>query len=186
VQVCDGRIAAAEGARRLGISRKSYYQWQNRGMRALVEVVTDCRTGRPPVASPYPETESLRKLATELDEQLQQSSAPGPGRRDDAAGLGPQHQINQDLTGKQIENQILEFLEKFEKLRMQYPRHSAFNLCQSVGLAYSTFRRWRSRWRANQPVIRRPGPPSGSARAAADRTSAPRKGCQKSARFRPR
>jgi len=129
-------------------------------MRAMVEALTARCPGRPLVARPDSETESLRKREAELNEQLEQASTFRRNWENDAPELGSQQQIHQRRT----ESQILEFLEAFEKLRMQCPRHSASILCQSVGLSYSTLRQWRSRWRANQPVIRRPGPPKGSAR----------------------
>lgn len=46
---------------------------------------------------------------------------------------------------------------------MQCPRHSAAVLCRSVGLPYSTLRRWRDRRRRSCFIRRQPGPSKQSA-----------------------
>lgn len=51
---------------------------------------------------------------------------------------------------------------------MQCPRHSAAALCRSVGLPYSTLRRWRDRRRRSSAIRRQPGPAKQSALPVAD------------------
>lgn len=64
LQVRTGQISAKEGAAQLGISRKTYYQWEKRGLEAMMAQLEEQEPGRP--ARPEePELEALRrKLAT--------------------------------------------------------------------------------------------------------------------------
>ena len=50
MQVRGGTLSASEAARQLGISRKTYYQWESRGLKALLEALTRRPAGRPPKA----------------------------------------------------------------------------------------------------------------------------------------
>jgi len=45
--VRSGQITAEEGARRLGVSRKTYYEWESRALQAITEALEDRATGRP-------------------------------------------------------------------------------------------------------------------------------------------
>lgn len=56
------------------------------------------------------------------------------------------------------EPDLRHWLDRFEALRRDCPRHSARALCRLIALPYSTLRRWRARHRAGLPVRRRPGP----------------------------
>lgn len=61
----SGRITATEAAKRLGVSRKTYYKWESRALRAVEGALSDREGGRP--ASPQDaEKESLRKENEEL------------------------------------------------------------------------------------------------------------------------
>lgn len=53
---------------------------------------------------------------------------------------------------------LRQLVDRFECLRMQCKRHSAAALCRSLGLPYSTLRRWRERRRRSCPIRRQPGP----------------------------
>ena len=63
MKVRCGLMTASEAAKQLGISRKTYYKWEQRGLAALLEGVGDQKAGRPK----KPERESL------LEKQLAQS-----------------------------------------------------------------------------------------------------------------
>ena len=67
LQVRAGSLTATAAARQLGISRKTYYQWEARGLQGLVAALQPGQAGRP--LSP-PETEQQR-LAQE-NQRLQQ------------------------------------------------------------------------------------------------------------------
>ncbi|MFI5324308.1 MAG: helix-turn-helix domain-containing protein [Thermodesulfobacteriota bacterium] len=45
--VRSGQITAEEGSRRLGVSRKTYYEWESRALQAITEAMEDKAPGRP-------------------------------------------------------------------------------------------------------------------------------------------
>jgi len=47
IKVRAGLMTASEAARELGISRKTWYEWENRGLQAMAEALTDKDPGRP-------------------------------------------------------------------------------------------------------------------------------------------
>ena len=47
LKVRSGRMTAAQGARLLRISRKSYYQWERRGLSGMLRQLADRPVGRP-------------------------------------------------------------------------------------------------------------------------------------------
>ena len=70
LQVRSGRITATEGARLLEISRKSYYQWEERALQAMLAALTDGSPGRPPGPRTNPENLRLKKRVEELENHL--------------------------------------------------------------------------------------------------------------------
>jgi hypothetical protein len=70
LQVRSGRITATEGAALLEISRKSYYQWEDRALQAMLAALTDGSPGRPPGPRSDPENLRLRKRVEELENRL--------------------------------------------------------------------------------------------------------------------
>jgi len=48
LQVRSGALTAGEGAGRLGISRKTYYEWEDRALAAMAEALENHPPGRPP------------------------------------------------------------------------------------------------------------------------------------------
>jgi transposase len=69
VAVRSGQITAEEGSRRLGVSRKTYYEWENRALQALTEALEDREPGRP-AAPQDKEKQQLQKKITELENEL--------------------------------------------------------------------------------------------------------------------
>jgi len=49
VEVRSGRITAKEAAKRLGVSRKTYYKWEKRALKGMVEALSERASGRPAV-----------------------------------------------------------------------------------------------------------------------------------------
>lgn len=70
LQVRSGRITATEGASLLEISRKSYYQWEDRALQAMIAALTDGSPGRPPGPQTDPENLQLKKQVEELENRL--------------------------------------------------------------------------------------------------------------------
>ena len=73
LQVRSGQISASEGARQLGISRKTYYQWEKRALKGMLQELEEQAPGRP--AKPAdPEAEAMRKKIAQLEAQLKVAS----------------------------------------------------------------------------------------------------------------
>ena len=62
--VRSGQITAEEGARRLGVSRKTYYEWERRALQAMTEAMEDKASGRPST----PQDEEKQRLQEQIAE----------------------------------------------------------------------------------------------------------------------
>ncbi len=62
--VRSGQITAKEGARRLGVSRKTYYEWERRALQAMTEAMEDKSPGRPSI----PQDEEKQRLQEQIAE----------------------------------------------------------------------------------------------------------------------
>jgi transposase len=69
LQVRSGALTAKEGAERLGISRKTYYEWEEKLLRAMALALENRPAGRPPVTVDE-EKEALRERVQELEKKL--------------------------------------------------------------------------------------------------------------------
>ena len=69
LQVRSGAITATEGAKRLGVSRKTYYEWEEKSLKAMALALENHPGGRPPAAVDE-EKEALRKRVGELEKKL--------------------------------------------------------------------------------------------------------------------
>jgi len=69
LQVRSGILTAKEGSKRLGISRKTYYEWEERSLKAMALALENRPAGRPPVAVDE-EKETLRERVQELEKKL--------------------------------------------------------------------------------------------------------------------
>lgn len=68
VQVQSGQLTATEAAAQLGVSRKTYYQWERRALGGMIEALQDKESGRP--AKPRDEQkEGLQKRLEDLEER---------------------------------------------------------------------------------------------------------------------
>ena len=144
MQVRSGVLSAQEAARQLGISRKTYYQWERRALAAMVEALGNRPPGRP--ARPLdPEKEALQRQTEELQAKLQV--------------LEQTEQIRQrleqsDKKKPEVAAMMVTTLSRLkEQVHWPYPR-----LCVSLGLPYATFRRWQQRLEHGQPAFGKPGP----------------------------
>ncbi len=70
LQVRSGALTAKEGAKRLGISRKTYYEWEEKSLKAMALALENRSPGRPPVPLD-PEKESLREKVQDLEKKLE-------------------------------------------------------------------------------------------------------------------
>ena len=65
MQVQAGTLTATQAAAVLGVSRKTYYEWENKALASMLEAVTNQSPGRPK-KDIDPEKEAMRK---QLDQQ---------------------------------------------------------------------------------------------------------------------
>jgi transposase len=69
LQVRSGALTAKEGSQLLGVSRKTYYEWEEKSLKAMALALEDRPAGRPPVAVDE-EKETLRERVQELEKKL--------------------------------------------------------------------------------------------------------------------
>jgi transposase len=69
LQVRSGALTATQGAKILGVSRKTYYEWEERSLKAMALALENHSAGRPPVAVDE-EKEALRERIRELEKKL--------------------------------------------------------------------------------------------------------------------
>jgi predicted site-specific integrase-resolvase len=70
MQVRGGVITAEEGANQLGVSRKTYYEWEKKGLVAMMNALVDKDVGRPQTPLEDPEKEALKKKLAETQKEL--------------------------------------------------------------------------------------------------------------------
>lgn len=70
LKVRSGQLSAAEAARQLGVSRKTYYKWEQRGLEAMMEGLCERSSGRPP-GEPDGEKETMKRRIRELENELE-------------------------------------------------------------------------------------------------------------------
>lgn len=68
LEVLAGRLSVTQAASELGISRKTYYEWQERALAAMREALRDRPGGRPPQAVD-PEKEHLQATVETLEQE---------------------------------------------------------------------------------------------------------------------
>ena len=69
LKVQSGQMTATEAAKELGVSRKTYYKWENRALQAMLGALEDRPCGRPsrPVDG---EKENLKSMMTNMQKHL--------------------------------------------------------------------------------------------------------------------
>jgi transposase len=69
LEVRSGRMTAEEGAKVLHVSRKTFYQWEKKGLQGLLSALVNGNSGRP--AEPVDEEkEALKKEVAHLKQEL--------------------------------------------------------------------------------------------------------------------
>jgi len=69
LQVHGGTLTAKQGAKLLGVSRKTYYEWEEKSLKAMAVALENQPPGRPPTVVD-PEKEALRERIQELEKKL--------------------------------------------------------------------------------------------------------------------
>ena len=69
LRVRSGAMTAKQGAQALGVSRKTYYQWEERALKAMALALENRVAGRPSVSMDE-ENKTLRQRIRELEKKL--------------------------------------------------------------------------------------------------------------------
>lgn len=69
LKVRSGMMSAADAARELGVSRKTYYKWEHRALEAMLEGLEEREGGRPALEKD-PEKEELKAKVQALEREL--------------------------------------------------------------------------------------------------------------------
>ena len=69
LQVHGGTLTTKQGAKLLGVSRKTYYEWEEKSLKAMAVALENRPPGRPPTLVD-PEKEALRERIQELEKKL--------------------------------------------------------------------------------------------------------------------
>ena len=69
LRVRSGAMTAKQGAQALGVSRKTYYEWEERALKAMALALENRVAGRPCVSTDE-EKETLRQRIRELEKKL--------------------------------------------------------------------------------------------------------------------
>jgi transposase len=69
LQVRSGALTTTEGAERLGVSRKTYYEWEDRALEAMALALENHPPGRPPTLLDM-EKEELQRKVRDLEKKL--------------------------------------------------------------------------------------------------------------------
>ena len=69
LQVRSGILTAKEGSQLLGVSRKTYYEWEEKSLQAMTLALENRPAGRPPTPIDE-EKETLRERIQELEKKL--------------------------------------------------------------------------------------------------------------------
>jgi transposase len=69
LRVRSGALTAKQGAQALGVSRKTYYEWEERALKAMALALENRVAGRPSVSTDE-EKERLRQRIRELEKKL--------------------------------------------------------------------------------------------------------------------
>ena len=70
MDVRSGKMTAEAGAEKLGVSRKTYYEWEKKGLSAMMEALLDGEAGRPETSQEDPEKEALKRTLAETQKEL--------------------------------------------------------------------------------------------------------------------
>ena len=69
LRVRSGQITAKEGAKLLGVSRKTYYQWEKRALQGMMEQLEAQPPGRPSTQTD-PELQAMKQKIAALEAKL--------------------------------------------------------------------------------------------------------------------
>ena len=71
MKVRSGFMTATEGAAQLGVSRKTYYKWENRALEGMLKELGEKSPGRPGIPEHEHHEAELKKRIKELEKEKQ-------------------------------------------------------------------------------------------------------------------
>lgn len=71
LEVRSGKITATRGAELLGVSRRTYYEWEKRGLKGMMDKLEDGEAGRPP-QPPDPEKVRMEEQIARLEAKVKE------------------------------------------------------------------------------------------------------------------
>ena len=71
LKVRSGRLSASDGASELGVSRKTYYQWEHRAVDAMLKALTEKAPGRPKSSPEKQRSQQLECLLADKQKELE-------------------------------------------------------------------------------------------------------------------
>lgn len=69
MKVRSGFLTATEGAALLGVSRKTYYKWENRALQAMLSELEEKKAGRPETPNHIKNEAELKTRLEELEKE---------------------------------------------------------------------------------------------------------------------
>lgn len=69
LKVRSGLMTATEAAKELGVSRKTYYEWERRALRGMLQALSNRPPGRPEIPRD-PEKKALEQQVEDLEQKL--------------------------------------------------------------------------------------------------------------------
>ncbi len=82
MQVESGLITATEGAKLLGVSRVTFYEWQNSALSSTLTALTDGKVGRPKLSSQELKIRRLEKELRQVKNELYEEKVLGQFREE--------------------------------------------------------------------------------------------------------
>ena len=71
LQVRNGQCTVTDAAAALGVSRKTYYQWEERALNAMFDALTEQEPGRPALPPEVAEARELRQKVQDQREKIE-------------------------------------------------------------------------------------------------------------------
>lgn len=162
IKVRSGQMTATEAAAALGVSRKTYYEWEERALQGMLSALENGTPGRPRKEVDQ-EKEALKNQVKRLEKDLAVHQTALKVRE----LLGPLFPQAAEEEREEVlpvrrktaskKKQATKALTHMDKLKRQFLLPWRF-VCRICGLAYSTVMRWIGRRRRGASVIMAPGP----------------------------
>lgn len=70
LKVRNGELSAKKAASVLGVSRKTYYKWEKRGLKGMLDALAERQVGRPELPPEDPEKLAMRKELEQLKTEV--------------------------------------------------------------------------------------------------------------------